>query len=97
MCICHRGAQQSSTTAACQLDAAPRENKSHALPASPPVTNTEMPARAASSMVADTVVAPSRPRAQTRGRSRRETLRTLVPARARRSSWGGRGEGGQRI
>lgn len=41
-----------------------------------------MPARAASSMVADTVVAPSSPRAMTSGRSRRDTLRTALPARA---------------
>ena len=55
----------------------------------PPVTNTAMPARAASSMVADTVVAPSSWRAMTSGRSRRDTLRTACPARASASSCAG--------
>ena len=45
-------------------------------PPIPPVTKTRIPASAASSMVADTVVAPSSRCAQTKGRSRRDTLRT---------------------
>lgn len=48
-------------------------------PPMPPVTNTLMPARAASSMVPLTVVAPSRLLPSTSGMSRRDTLRTAVP------------------
>lgn len=55
-------------------------------PPMPPVTNTLMPARAASSMVPLTVVAPSRPLPMTRGMSRRDTLRTARPRRAMCSS-----------
>lgn len=40
------------------------------------MTKTAMPARAASSMVADTVVAPSHRSAATTGRSRRLVFRT---------------------
>ena len=47
----------------------------------PPVTKTWMPALAASSMVAETVVAPSNPFAMTNARSRRDTLHTLGPLR----------------
>jgi hypothetical protein len=43
---------------------------------SPPVTKMGMPARCASSMVADTVVAPSSCRAITTGRSLREVFCT---------------------
>jgi hypothetical protein len=52
----------------------------------PPVTNTRIPAAAASSIVALTVVAPSSPSPTTTGTSRRDTLRTAVPARAMCSS-----------
>ena len=52
-------------------------------PGTPPVTNTAMPACAASSMVADTVVAPSARAAITAGRSRRDVLRTRLPLRSR--------------
>lgn len=45
----------------------------------PPVTKTGMPARCASSMVADTVVAPSRRLATTYARSRRDVLRARSP------------------
>ena len=55
-------------------------------PPTPPVTKTATPARAARSAVAETVVAPSRPRPHTSGRSRREALRTAAPPRATRSS-----------
>ncbi len=45
------------------------------------MTKTGMPARAASSMVADTVVAPSSRPAMTAGRSRREVFCTYVSCR----------------
>ena len=48
-------------------------------PPMPPVANTWMPAMWAIIMVVVTVVAPSMPRAQMTGRSRRETLATLRP------------------
>ena len=53
---------------------------------SPPVTKMRMPARAARTMVADTVVAPSRPWAMTSGRSLLAVLRTLAPLQARHLS-----------
>ena len=53
---------------------------------SPPVTKTRMPARAARTMVADTVVAPSRPWAMTCGRSLLAVLRTLPPLQAHQLS-----------
>ncbi len=55
-------------------------------PPMPPVTKTWMPARAASNMVADTVVAPCARAASTAGKSRRDTFATDVPARAMSSS-----------
>ena len=48
-------------------------------PPMPPVAKTEMPAMWAIIIVVVTVVAPSMPRAQMTGRSRRETLATLRP------------------
>ena len=45
----------------------------------PPVTNMWMPALAARSMVADTVVAPSSPLAMTKAKSRLDVLFTLGP------------------
>ena len=45
----------------------------------PPVTNTEMPAREASSIVAETVVAPSIPLAMTWGRSLRDVFLVFCP------------------
>lgn len=63
------------------------QNTAHrCTPPMPPVTNTLMPARAASSMVPLTVVAPSRPLPTTSGISRRDTLRTDRPLRAMCSS-----------
>mmetsp|Transcript_148 Transcript_148/g.329 ORF Transcript_148/g.329 Transcript_148/m.329 type:complete len:248 (+) Transcript_148:2101-2844(+) len=56
-------------------------------PPMPPVTNTRMPAAAASSMVADTVVAPSPFKAMMCAMSRLETLATLVPDLAMCSNW----------
>mmetsp|Transcript_4513 Transcript_4513/g.9709 ORF Transcript_4513/g.9709 Transcript_4513/m.9709 type:complete len:331 (+) Transcript_4513:397-1389(+) len=56
-------------------------------PPMPPVTNTLMPASAASSIVADTVVAPSSRCDSTRGRSRLLTFLTAWPPRAMCSSW----------
>mmetsp|Transcript_12038 Transcript_12038/g.50404 ORF Transcript_12038/g.50404 Transcript_12038/m.50404 type:complete len:217 (+) Transcript_12038:499-1149(+) len=53
-------------------------------PPTPPVTNTDTPARAASSAVAETVVAPVSRRAMTAGTSRRETLRARAPSSASR-------------
>lgn len=50
----------------------------------PPVTKTEMPACAASSMVADTVVAPVCTLATTCGRSRLAVLRTCPDLQAGR-------------
>lgn len=47
--------------------------------AAPPVTKTEIPARAASSMVADTVVEPSSFLAMTYARSRLEVFWTFKP------------------
>jgi hypothetical protein len=55
-------------------------------PPMPPVTKTLMPARAASSMVPLTVVAPSKPLPSTSGISLRDTLRTAVPRLAMCSS-----------
>ena len=49
--------------------------------AAPPVTKTWMLALAASSMVAETVVAPSNPLAMTSARSRLDVLQTLGPLR----------------
>lgn len=51
-------------------------------PPMPPVTNTLMPARCASSAVAETVVAPSSCLAHTRARSLRATFSTSEPLRA---------------
>jgi hypothetical protein len=45
----------------------------------PPVTNTEMPARAAKSMVAETVVAPSTPLAITLAKSLLDVFLTFCP------------------
>ena len=45
----------------------------------PPVTKMWMPALAARSMVAETVVAPSSPLAMTSARSRLDVLHTLGP------------------
>ena len=63
-----------------KLAAAPR-----CTPPMPPVAKTGMPASAATIIVAATVVAPVPPQATTMGRSRRLTLATFVPSRARRS------------
>mmetsp|Transcript_12149 Transcript_12149/g.29424 ORF Transcript_12149/g.29424 Transcript_12149/m.29424 type:complete len:404 (-) Transcript_12149:1594-2805(-) len=54
-------------------------------PPIPPVTKTAMPARAARSMVAETVVAPVTPRATTDAMSRRDTLAAAAPILASRS------------
>ena len=48
----------------------------------PPVTKTWMPALAASSMVADTVVAPSKPLAMTSAKSLLDVFVTLGPLQA---------------
>ncbi len=63
-----------------KLSAAPR-----CTPPMPPVANTRMPASAAMTMVAATVVAPLCPAATTRPMSRRLTLATRGPARPRAS------------
>lgn len=55
-------------------------------PPMPPVTNTRIPASAARSIVAETVVAPSRLLAIMAARSRLDTFDTLVPCRAMCSS-----------
>ncbi len=49
-------------------------------PPMPPVANTRMPAMAASIMVPATVVAPSKPRAATRGKSLRLVFTAFCPA-----------------
>ena len=59
-------------------------------PPIPPVANTRTPAKAASSMVPDTVVAPSKPLAITYARSRRDTY-----TGSRGQGSGGRGEGAE--
>jgi len=55
-------------------------------PPMPPVAITSMPARAATHIVAATVVAPSSPRATAIARSRRLTLRTPFWVASRSSS-----------
>ena len=55
-------------------------------PPTPPVANNLMPLRAAAHTVAETVVAPSPPRAQTKGRSATPHFLKRAPSRARASS-----------
>mmetsp|Transcript_10916 Transcript_10916/g.33662 ORF Transcript_10916/g.33662 Transcript_10916/m.33662 type:complete len:250 (-) Transcript_10916:276-1025(-) len=83
----HTGVRPSSDRSAdTSIDASPPR----CTPPTPPVTKTSMPARCASSIVAETVVAPCPLRATTAARSLREHLATFAgPSLASRSSCSG--------